>query len=199
MKLIQLCNLFYPAPLFGTELTVYKIAKRGVEKGYRSVIITSDLGSFAPIKHLNVRAVETYEGIRIVRCRSHKFPKLFPIIIPSLMHILREQIESSKDEVVVHSHTYLSLNSFFPAVVRVFGSKVKLVHQPHYHPFPGGTLRGCFARRICDLLMGNFILNSSDAIVVMSKAEMNTIKRYNQIHNEKLPKTIRQKKKLMFL
>ena len=65
MKLIQVCNIFYPAALFGTGLTAYKIAIKAVEKGIQSVVITTEFESLAPIRRLNRKVEEYHKGIRI--------------------------------------------------------------------------------------------------------------------------------------
>ena len=177
MKLVQVGNLFYPAPLFGTELTVYKIAQRAVKKGIKSVIITTDLESFATMRKLNRKGEEYFNGIKIIRCKAYKFPKVYPIVVPELFKVLKWEIKNYNGKIVVHSYSYLSLNSFFTACIKKFSKKIKLVHQPIYHPFPGGTRRGYLARRLCDVTIGNFILVNADRIVVISNAEKTLLKK----------------------
>jgi len=184
MKLIQTCSIFYPAPLFGTELTVYKIARKAVEKGFQSVIITTDLKSLAPIRRFNGRVKEYHKGIRIRRCRAYRFPKVYPIIVSGLLKVLKEEIQNYNGKVFIHSHSYLSLVSFFVAFMRKFNNKVILIHQPHYHPFPGGTWKGYLLRKLCDKTVGNFILNNADGIVIMSNAEAKAIESNNHTYSK---------------
>jgi|GEM_PF-3903967 len=184
MKLIQTCNIFYPASLFGTELTVYKIALKAVEKGMQSVVVTTDLKSLAPIRRFNGRVKEYHKGIRIRRCRAYRFPKVYPIIVSGLLKVLKEEIQNYNGKVFIHSHSYLSLVSFFVAFMRKFNNKVILIHQPHYHPFPGGTWKGYLLRKLCDKTVGNFILNNADGIVIMSNAEAKAIESNNHTYSK---------------
>jgi len=179
LKLIQVCNIFYPAPLFGTGLTVYKIALKAVQKDIKSVVVTTDLESLAPFKRLNCKDEENYRGVKIRRCKAYKFPKVYPTIVPGLFNALKEEIKNFNGKIVIHSHSYLSLNSFFAALKRKCNKKIKLVHQPHYHPFPRGTWKGYLARKLCDKTIGKFILNNADRIVVMSNAEKEMVKKHN--------------------
>ncbi len=184
MKLIQVCSIFYPAPFFGTELTVYKIALKAVEKGMQSVVITTNLENLAPIRKFNGRVEEYHNGIRIRRCRAYRFPKVYPIIVPELFKVLKEEIQNYKGEVIIHSHSYLSLLSFFVAFMRKFNNKVILIHQPHYHPFPGGTWKGHLLRKLCDKTIGNFILKNDDGIVIMSDTERKAIESNNHTYSK---------------
>ena len=170
MRVIQVLDAFYPAEVYGGVLVAEKIIER-VNYTYPTSVISTDLKTLTPLMRL-LEFPAHYFGASIKRARAYRFPKLLPIIAPRVLQLLFSEIgRNKKEEVIIHSHTYLSLSSFFSAIVRAVCPRVRFVHQPHYHPFPGGKKRGYWVRRLYDWTIGKYILHSADRIVVMSESE----------------------------
>jgi len=53
--------------------------------------------------------------------------------------------------------------------------KCKVVLQPHFHPFHGGTTAGYLVRKIHDRTIGRFLVKKADSIIVMSNIEKNAM------------------------
>ena len=169
MKIIQVIDAFYPSEAYGGVLVAEKIVEK-LENRHPASTVTTDLSTIAPMKRL-WEFPSTYFSAPIRRARAYRFPKLLPLVSPKALMILFSEVRRESGAVIIHSHTYLSLNSLFAASARIVIPRVRFVHQPHFHPFPGGSRLGYYARVFYDKMIGRFILSCADKIVLMSNAE----------------------------
>lgn len=183
MNIIQVLDAFYPAEAYGGVLLAEKIIEK-LNHRYSTSVVTTDLKTLAPVQRL-LETPKQYYGATIRRARAYRLPKLLPIVSPKALILLFSEISKTKEVIIIHSHTYLSINSLFAAFARIVCPRVRFVHQPHFHPFPGGTRRGYFARRFYDYTVGKLILRMADKIIIMSEAEkdnlLNIFKDYSKI------------------
>ena len=166
-----MCIRYPPAP-GGAETHVYSISKELRRRGHELKVFTSDLYKEIPFVRLEHYGSE-HEGIPVKRFKTYSLGGelhyvFFPALIPSL---LKEECD------IMHAHSYgyfhVNLSAFIKGL-----RKIPFVLTPHFHPewsMWGGEKRRRI-RRIYDRVIAKHVLDSADAIIGVSRHEIELLK-----------------------
>jgi len=171
---IQIVGLYYPAPMYGTAVVARKIAEKAYKNGFLSFVLTTDLFSYCPYKRLKLTP-EKFNGVTIERANTLPFPKMYPYFPIDIFLKLSKILNGSYG--IIHAHTYLDLSSFFVGFYKAIKKPCQFVLQPHFHPFPGGTLWGRLIRNIHDGTIGKSLVKMADSVIVMSDVEKHAMQK----------------------
>ncbi len=178
LKILQTCIRFPPAP-GGAETHVLSISKELSKLGHDVRVFSSNLYKETPFSP-KFDWAKTVEGINVTRFRAYAPPGdmhyvLFPGIVPAIL---------SSDADILHAHSYGYFHVNACALARRL-KKRPFVITPHYHPvwsMWGGAKRKKL-RRVYDGLIAKPVMDAADAVIGVSRHEMETLK--DVWHDEK--------------
>lgn len=169
LRVIQACIRFHPAP-GGAETHVFEVSAGLIRRGHHVKVFTSDLYTETPFKRIPQSAIQNPKSeIPVRRFRGYTIGgEAHYVLMPAMAAALvRERPD------VFHAHSYGYFQTGLGPLIR--GLKgVPFVFTPHFHPewsmWGGEKRRGL--RRIYDRTVGRAVLKAADAIVGVSRHEM---------------------------
>ena len=166
---------FPPAP-GGAETHILEISKR-LKKWHEIVVFTSDLYREIPFERMSpsMEGYSSYQGIPVRRFRAYSMGgDAHYVFIPGM---IRPMLKERADIVHAHSYGYFQVN--LAAFKRLLQDDVRFILTPHYHPewsMAGGERRKIL-RKIYDSLIAKGVLDMTDAIIGVSRHEMELMSR----------------------
>lgn len=176
MKVLMTCIRFPPAP-GGAETHVLEISKRLAAKGHGIEVLTSDLYREIPFDRMmpGQEGYSSYQGLAVRRyCGYSLRGEVHYVLMPGMVWPF---LAYGCDIVHAHSYGYFQVN--LAALKRSLSAKASFVLTSHYHPewsmWGGGRRKSL--RRVYDRAVAPWVLARTDAIIGVSKHEMELMAR----------------------
>lgn len=178
MKILHVCNRFYPA-VGGVETYVFKVAKRFTEDGHFINILCSDMvGTNSNDRFKN--KVGTVEGIHFVRLRGFKFFGVdATTFIPYLPIFLALNVKKY-DIIQVHSYGYF-VSWMSILICKLFNKTV--IYNPYY---ANETVLPRIVKIIFDFMIAGWSFRMATEIVALTKVEKDILVKKFRVERRKI-------------
>ncbi len=172
MRILQACVRYPPAP-GGAETHVQALSEGLLARGHEVQVVTSDLRKEVPFTR-DPSLPEEVAGVPVTR---------LPAWTPGgeghyvfQRRLLRTLLREAQESDVVHAHSY-GYHQTWAGALAARITDTPFVLTPHYHPpwsMEGGARRGIL-RRVYDTTLGPLSLRGSDAVLGVSRAELDAM------------------------
>lgn len=171
MKILYICNRFYPA-LGGVETHVLNLAKKFIEDGDSVDVVCSNMVSINSSERFGTVFSEI-EGIQVGRLRSFKIFGLDPATIMPYLPIFL--IGNIRKYDIIHAHSYGYFSSWMPILICKLLNK-KIIYTAHY---ADETVLPMIVKRIFDFLVAGWSFRMATSIIALTVIERkNIIKKF---------------------
>lgn len=178
MKILHICNRFYPA-LGGVETHVFNISKKFVSNENSVDVICSDMITANSSKRFKNKSGEI-EKINFRRLRSFKILGLDPTtIIPYLPIFL---VLNVRQYDVIHAHSYGYFTSWASILVCRLMNK-KIIYTPHY---ADETMLPKMVKKIFDFLVAGWSFRMATRVIALTSAERDILIRKFKVKPENI-------------
>lgn len=206
MKILHVCNRFYPA-IGGVEEHVLNLGRKEVLKANVFEVLCSDF--------IKVNTKEKFEtsqlrgeidGIQYKRLKGLRLFNSDPMTwIPALPFYLIKNVGKFD---IVHAHSYGYFVSWVTILICTI-KKVPVVYTPHY---ADETVQYAFVKKIYDALFAGWSFRMATRVIALTKTESNILIKKFRVQSDKIviipnginlatslskPKSISQKKKFL--